>query len=82
MNVVHMFNSLHTKPSYNPILISALNAQIDSSLDVRVYHVPSNVNNVADSVSRDNFSLARHFDPNLTILSFTPPRDALENLQQ
>ena len=77
MNTVHMFNSLHTKPSYNPLLVSSINTRIRSSLDVRVYHVPGEDNTVADAISHDKFSQACHLVPNLTILSFTPPRDAL-----
>jgi hypothetical protein len=77
MNTVHMFNSLHTKPSYNPLLVSSINAHIRSSLDVRVCHVPGEDNTVADAISRDKFSQACHLVPNLTILSFTPPQDVL-----
>ena len=77
MNTAHMFDSLHTKPQYNPLLISSINARIHSSLDVRIRHVPGDNNTIADAISREKFSLARHLVPNLTILSFTPPRDAL-----
>ncbi|KIM74752.1 hypothetical protein PILCRDRAFT_28963, partial [Piloderma croceum F 1598] len=75
MNMVHMFNSLHAKPSYNPLLISSINARILSSLDVRVRH--SGVELITDAISHEKFCLASHLVPNLTILSFTPPRDAL-----
>jgi len=77
MNTAHMFDSLHAKPQYNPLLISSINARIHSSLDVRIRHVPGDNNTIADAISREKFSLARHLVPNLTILSFTPPRDAL-----
>ena len=77
MNTVHMFSSLHAKPSYNPLLISSINARIHSSLDVRICHVSGDDNNVADAVSRNNFPQAIRLVPDLTILSFTPPRDAL-----
>ena len=82
MNSVHMFNSLHAKPAYNSILVSSINARITSSLDVRVYHVPGDDNSIADAISRKNFSLARRLSPNLTILSFTPPQDALGAFSQ
>jgi hypothetical protein len=82
MNTVYMYKSLHAKPSYNPLLISSINARIDCSLDVRVNHVPGNNNTIADAVSRGNFSLAHRLIPNLTILSFTPPRDALGAIAQ
>jgi hypothetical protein len=77
MNTVHMFDSLHAKPSYNPLLVSSINARIHSSLDVRVRHVPGDNNTIADAISREKFSLAIRLVPDLTIHSFTPPRDAL-----
>ena len=77
MDSVHMFNSCHARPSYNPLLISSIDARIHSSLDVRVDHVAGKTNTIADAISRKKFALALHLIPNLTILSFTPPRDAL-----
>ena len=77
MNTVHMFDSLHAKPSYNPLLVSSINARIKSSLDVRVRHVPGGENIIADAISRGKFATAISLIPNLTILLFTPPRDAL-----
>jgi hypothetical protein len=77
MNTVHMFDSLHAKPSYNPLLISSINARIKSSLDVHVRHVPGGENIIADAISRGKFATAISLIPNLTILLFTPPRDAL-----
>ena len=77
MNSVHMFNSLHAKPAYNSILVSSINARISSFLDVHVYHMPGDNNSIADAISHKNFSLACRLSPNLTILSFTPPQDAL-----
>jgi hypothetical protein len=77
MNTVHMFDSLHAKPSYNPLLLSSINARIKSSLDVRVRHVPGGDNVIADAISREKFSAATSLIPDLTILPFTPPRDAL-----
>ena len=77
MNSVHMFNSCHAKPFYNPLLISSIDVRIRSSLDVHVRHVAGEDNTIADAISRKRFTLALHLIPNLTILSFTPPRDAL-----
>jgi hypothetical protein len=77
MNTVHMFDSLHAKPPYNPLLISSINARIHSSLDVRVCHVSGENNTIADAISRGRFSQAYRLLPNLTIYSFTPPRNAL-----
>ena len=77
MNSVDMFSTLHAKPPYNNILISSINARTRSSLDVRVLHISGQANIIADAISRDNYDLAHHLIPTLTILPFTPPRDAL-----
>jgi hypothetical protein len=77
MNTVSMFNSLRAKPAYNPLLISSIDARRRSSLDVHTTHIPGSVNIIADAVSREQFDLARHLVPNLTILTFQPPQDAL-----
>ena len=77
MNTVNMFNTLHAQPPYNNILISSVDARTRSSLDVCTYHIPGDINVIADAVSRDNFALAHQRVPGLSILSFTPPRDAL-----
>jgi hypothetical protein len=77
MNTVNMFNTLHAQPPYNNILISSVDACTRSSLDVRTYHIPGDINVIADAISRDNFVLAHQRIPDLCILSFTPPRDAL-----
>jgi hypothetical protein len=77
MNSVNMFNTLHAKPTYNNILISSINTRTRSALDVRTVHVFGQVNIIADAVSQDNFELACHLTPGLTILPFTLPRDAL-----
>jgi hypothetical protein len=77
MNTVNMYNTLHTLPPYNSILISSVNARTRSNLDIRTYHIPGDINVVADAISRDNYALAHRRVPGLTILSFTPSRDAL-----
>jgi hypothetical protein len=77
MNSVYMFNSCHAKPPYNSLLISSINVCTRSSLDVHVHHVAGENNTIADAISRKKFTLALKLIPNLTILSFTPPRDAL-----
>jgi hypothetical protein len=77
MNTVNMYNTLHAQPSHNQLLISSINAQFRSSLNVCAYHVPGKQNIIADAISRQNFKLAIQLIPNLTILPFTPPRDAL-----
>ena len=77
MNTVNMFNTLHVLPPYNNILILSIDAQTCFGLDVHTYHIPGNINVIADAISRNNFALAHRHVPGLSILSFTPPRDAL-----
>jgi hypothetical protein len=77
MNTVNMFNTLHTKPPYNQILISSINTHTRSSLDVHAYHISGDINIIADAISHNNFMLAYRHVPSLTILSFTPPQNVL-----
>jgi hypothetical protein len=77
MNTVNMFNSLHAKPLYNPILISTIDVRTSTSLDVRAVHVDGDHNIIADAISRERFPVARCLVPSLTIHNFTPPQDAL-----
>jgi hypothetical protein len=44
MNTVNMFNTLHTKPPYNQILISSMDARTHSNLDMCAKHVSGDVN--------------------------------------
>ncbi|PBK95298.1 hypothetical protein ARMGADRAFT_926123, partial [Armillaria gallica] len=76
-NTVDIFNSLRATPTYNPILKSAVNVMISHCIDLRVLHIPGSENDVADALSRSQFSKAQKLVPNLIILPFKPPRDVL-----
>ncbi len=76
-NAVSIFNSLKAEPAYNSILISAVDVILNTGVDLRVDHVPGELNVVADALSRRRFDLARSLDPSLTLLSLIPPQDAL-----
>ena len=77
MDSVCMFNSCHAKPSYNTLLISSIDVHIRSSLDVHIHHLARKDNTIANAISHKKFTLTLRLIPNLTILTFTPPRDAL-----
>ncbi|SJL14815.1 uncharacterized protein ARMOST_18286 [Armillaria ostoyae] len=74
-NTVDIFNSLRATPTYNPILKSAVDMMISQRIDLRVLHIPGPENDVADALSRSQFSKARELVPRLVILPFKPPRD-------
>ena len=50
---------------------------ISSGIDLRVLHLAGENNNVADALSRFQNDTACALVPNLSILPFTPPRDAM-----
>ncbi|PIL33308.1 hypothetical protein GSI_04758 [Ganoderma sinense ZZ0214-1] len=76
-NTVSIFHSLKAEPIYNPILISTVDIRISFDIDMRVDHIPGELNLVADALSRRDFQRARRHDPQLVIFPFIPPRDAL-----
>ncbi|KAF9455246.1 hypothetical protein BDZ94DRAFT_1180392 [Collybia nuda] len=76
-NTVDMFNSLRALPPYNPILTSSVDSLLSQSIDIRVLHIDGSKNSVADALSRGKFELAKSLAGNLSIINFTPPRNAL-----
>ncbi|CAL1702706.1 unnamed protein product [Somion occarium] len=76
-NAVHAFNTLKVTPPYNPILTSAIDIMIEGCLQVRVDHINGEDNQISDTLSRGQLDQARLLNPKITILHFTPPRDAL-----
>jgi hypothetical protein len=73
-NTVDMFNTLRCPPSYNFILRFTIDILIESDLSLRVIHVPGKENEVADSLSRQNFALCLSIVPEIKISSFEPPQ--------
>ncbi len=76
-NTVSMFNTLRADPVYNSILMSSIDVQLDHDLSLCVDHIPGRFNEVADALSRFDFDRVRRLAPGVSILPFTPPRDAL-----
>jgi len=77
MNTVAIFNSLRAGPSYNPILLSAVDILLKYRFDLRVEHVPGPENVIADSLSRFQNERVLLHAPDVDICTFEPPRDAL-----
>jgi hypothetical protein len=73
-NTVDIFHSLRALPAYNFILRSAVDILLESNHQLRVRHVPSDLNSVEDAISRQQFSRALALCPNLQISFFKPPR--------
>jgi hypothetical protein len=74
MNTVDIFNSLHAKPEYNPLLLTAADYALKSKSSFRVFHIAGETNTVADALSRFNAGVALSAAPGLTVSSFEPPR--------
>ena len=77
LNTVHMFNSLSALPAYNDILKSAVDhllSDYHSPMQLRVLHIPGDLNGVADSLSRGKLHTVVDDVPNISIDLFSPPR--------
>ena len=73
-NTVAIFNTLRCLPHYNPILIDAADVCITTNIHLRVIHIPGELNCIADAISRNNFSLARQYAPDILISPCLPPQ--------
>ena len=76
-NSLNIFNSLCASDIYNSILMSTITIQIDSQIDLRVFHIQGNCNTIVDALLRCNFNLVRNLEPTLSICHFMPPLNAL-----
>ena len=76
-NSFDIFHSLRAKPSHNCILMSTVDVRIKRDLDMRVTWIPGEDNLVADAISRLDDDRVHRLAPNVEIIKFQPPRDAL-----
>ncbi|KAJ3567810.1 hypothetical protein NP233_g6124 [Leucocoprinus birnbaumii] len=81
-NVQAMFNSLGVKPLYNTMVKNAVDNLIATKCQLWVMYVPGEDNQVADALSRGDQARALHYDPQLEIFGFEPPREALGAAQK
>ncbi|KIJ38676.1 hypothetical protein M422DRAFT_176203 [Sphaerobolus stellatus SS14] len=78
MNTVDMFNSLRAQPKYNPILLTSVDLSIKHNMQFRIFHIPGELNTVADPLSRFRNDIAikeaaQHTHLPLQISLFQPP---------
>jgi hypothetical protein len=77
MNMVDIWHSLKVSSPYNNLLIIRVNSLIEHQIDIRVLHIPEDVNLVADALSCFINKLAMQLCPGLHITTFTPPQGML-----
>jgi hypothetical protein len=73
-NTVDMFNTLHAKPEYNSLLLTAVAYVLGTHSSFRVFHIPGEQNVVSDTLSRNRPGAALSAAPGITILPFEPPQ--------
>ena len=76
-NTVNMFNTLSAKPTYNPLVMAAVNLALNFHIEFRVFFIPGDDNIVADALSRFLFNTLATFAPLLRVALFQPPRVTL-----
>ena len=74
LNTVQIFNSLACLPTYNHLLRSSVDILLSTEIDLRVLHVLGENNEVADALSRCQFTSALDRAPELRISPFQPPQ--------
>lgn len=74
MNTVDIFNFLCCLPEFNTLLYFSIDTCLTKKFDVCMLHVPGEQNEVADTISHNNFDKAWKLMPELTISKFEPPQ--------
>ena len=69
-----MFNTLRAQPTYNPLVMTAVDLALDLRVEFRVFHIPGDDNIVADAISRFLPGVLDTYAPLLRIQPFEPPR--------
>ncbi len=72
MNTVDIFNSLHMKPFYNPLLITTIDALMEHHSQLCVLHISGPTNIIADTLSCGNNDLILMHYPRAHLIKFTP----------
>jgi Reverse transcriptase-like len=72
-NTVDMMNSMKAKAPYNALLKFAVDILIEHDIDLRVYHIPGELNTVADTLSRHNLTVLCASHPSITVFPYAPP---------
>ena len=71
-NTVNIFSSLRALPTYNVLLKATVDILISGGHELCVHHVRGEDNDVADAVSRADFSRALSIVPTLKLATFSP----------
>jgi hypothetical protein len=69
-NTVDIFTSLRALPDYNSILRTSVDLLYAGNHDLRVLHIPGVQNEVADALSRRDYTRAWCLRPDLEISEF------------
>ena len=59
--------------TYNVLLRFAVDILIEFELDLQVYHIPGDLNVIADALSCQCFDLLARLCPGMVILPYAPP---------
>jgi hypothetical protein len=71
---IDMFNTLCAQPSYNPLLLTAVDLTLNYHVEFQVFHILGSDNIVADVLSCFHFDVVGSFAPFLHVLQFEPPQ--------
>ena len=72
-----MFNSFSALPIYNEILKSTVDHLLsnpENPIQLRVLHIPGDLNTIADALSRGNLHTVVDNVPHININLFSPPQ--------
>lgn len=72
-NTVAIFSSLGCLPEYNNLLKHSVDLFLESNVQFKVIHIPGELNQIADAISRNQFPIAESLSPGLSISFFAPP---------
>ena len=73
-NTVDMFNSLHSQPLYNPLLITVFKLLLKFNIELHIFHIPGEDNIVADALSCLWYNIVQYHMPTMHMYHFIPPR--------
>ena len=71
-NTVNIFSSFRALPTYNDLLKATVDILVSGDHELRVLHVRGEQNEVADAISRADFTRALAIVPTLKLSTFTP----------
>jgi hypothetical protein len=76
-NTADIFSSLGCRPDYNILLKFSVDLFITYNVQFKVIHIPGELNEIADALSRNQLGVAQQLSPGIILKSFIPPQIAL-----